>query len=179
MIRIHNASVVKAGRPLFKNLSWVLQPGEHWVITGPNGSGKTLLLEVLAGVIHPTQGAVSYSFISGDTWQERYDQRRQHIHYIPAHAIQSFLQNYELFYQQRYYSIGDERTPKVRDLFGESVQRLHDLNFPTASISTPYWSWTSPACLTGSSKKYLSSEAWPAACPACCCVTILLKDSTT
>src|SRR6185436_11228813 len=108
MIGIRNASVVKAGKTLFKNLSWVIQPGEHWVITGPNGSGKTLLLELLAGTTHPAQGEVSYGFIAGNTWQERYDQRRQKIHYIPAHAIQSFLQNYELFYQQRYYSIGDE-----------------------------------------------------------------------
>ena len=130
MIGIQNASVVKAGKTLFKNLSWTIQPGEHWVITGPNGSGKTLLLELLAGVAHPSQGEVIYSFITGSTWQERYDQRRQNIHYIPAHAIQSFLQNYELFYQQRYYSIGDERTPKVKDLFGDNLQHLHDLNFP-------------------------------------------------
>ena len=113
MIDIRNARVVKAGKTLFKNLSWTIQSGDHWVITGPNGSGKTLLLELLAGSIHPSQGEISYSFIDGHTWQERYDQRKQRIHYIPAHAIQTFLQNYELFYQQRYYSIGDERTPKV------------------------------------------------------------------
>lgn len=130
MIGIKNASVVKAGKTLLRNLSWTIQPDEHWVITGPNGSGKTLLLELLAGITHPSQGEVSHDFITGTTWQERYDQRRQKIHYIPAHAIQTFLQNYELFYQQRYYSIGDERTPKVRDLFGDSIDRLQDLNFP-------------------------------------------------
>jgi molybdate transport system ATP-binding protein len=130
MIGIHNASVVKAGKTLIQNLTWAIRSGEHWVVTGPNGSGKTLLLELLAGVVHPAQGEVSHDFIEGATWEERYNQRRQKIHYIPAHAIQSFLQNYELFYQQRYYTIGDERTPKVKDLFGDSLQHLHNLNFP-------------------------------------------------
>jgi len=73
MIAISNASVIKAGKPLFRNFTFSIQPGEHWVITGPNGSGKTLLLEVLAGVVHLSQGGVNYSFISGGTWQERYD----------------------------------------------------------------------------------------------------------
>jgi molybdate transport system ATP-binding protein len=130
MIVITNASIMKAGKKLFQNLTFSVRDGEHWVITGANGSGKTLLLEVLAGTAHPATGEVYYDFISGATWEERYNQRRQKIHYIPAHAIQSFLQNYELFYQQRYYSIGDERIPKVKDLFGENLQRLHDLNLP-------------------------------------------------
>jgi molybdate transport system ATP-binding protein len=84
----------------------------------------------LAGMIHPANGEVDYSFVNGTTWDERFAQRKQTIHYIPAHAIQTFLTHHELFYQQRYYSIGDERVPQVKDIFGDDVDRLHALNFP-------------------------------------------------
>ncbi|WP_245578389.1 ATP-binding cassette domain-containing protein [Marinobacterium litorale] len=33
-----------------KNVNWVINPAQHWVITGTNGSGKSALAAVLAGV---------------------------------------------------------------------------------------------------------------------------------
>jgi molybdate transport system ATP-binding protein len=130
MVRIEKVSVVKAGRQLFENFSWTISPHEHWIINGANGSGKTSLLEVIAGVLHASQGEIHYSFIDGLTWDERYTKRKQSIHYIPAHAASAFLSNAEIFYQQRYYSIGDERTPSTREFFGENTERLHAFNFP-------------------------------------------------
>lgn len=130
MIELRNVEVVKNGKRLFETFNWTIKPNEHWVIAGPNGSGKTILLELLAGNAHAVHGEVVYDFVNGTTWDERFAQRKQNVHYIPAHAIQTFLQHHELFYQQRYYSIGDERIPLVRDLFGDDVTRLHALNFP-------------------------------------------------
>ncbi|MFD0998740.1 ATP-binding cassette domain-containing protein [Ohtaekwangia kribbensis] len=130
MIELRNVEVVKNGRRLFETLNWTIKPNEHWVIAGPNGSGKTILLELIAGNAHAAHGEVVYDFVNGNTWDERFIQRKQNVHYIPAHAIQTFLQHHELFYQQRYYSIGDERIPRVRDLFGDDVARLHALDFP-------------------------------------------------
>ena len=132
MIDIRNVTVVRHGQRLFENLNWRLEGHEHWVIAGPNGSGKTILLELLSGAIHASQGEVTYDFVKGTTWDERFAQRKQLIHYIPAHAIQTFLSRHELFYQQRYYTMGDERIPKVSDIFGEEIDRLHALQFPSS-----------------------------------------------
>src|SRR6218665_3863194 len=109
MIELSNVEVIRTGQKLFQDFSWTIASHEHWVITGANGSGKTWLLELLAGNLHAAKGTVAYDFIEGTTWDERYQQRKQRIHYIQAHAIQTFLQRHEIFYQQRYYSIGDER----------------------------------------------------------------------
>lgn len=125
---------VDAGRPgvtLLRNFSWRIAAGENWVVQGDNGGGKTLLLELLAGKIHHTSGEVRIDFIDGTTWDERHAQRKQHIHYVPTHAVQSLLkQDQHQYYQQRYYSIGDERQTTVRNLLGHPAEALTTLHLP-------------------------------------------------
>lgn len=45
---------------LFRGLSFSLSPGEAVVIRGPNGSGKTSLLRILAGLATPIEGSVRW-----------------------------------------------------------------------------------------------------------------------
>lgn len=47
---------VRGGRVLFEHLSFSLKPGEALVVRGPNGSGKTSLLRLLAGFLAPEAG---------------------------------------------------------------------------------------------------------------------------
>lgn len=117
MIEIKAATVIKSGQPLFKNFTWLIRRGENWVLTGANGSGKTTLLEMLAGRLHIPSGEIIYDFVTGKTWEQRYQEKRNKICYIPAHAIHTLLSNsHDLYYQQRYYSVEDENTLKVRDI---------------------------------------------------------------
>ena len=121
MIALRNVGFSKGSGKLFEDLSFTIRPGEHWVIQGDNGSGKTLLLQLLAGAIHPQQGEVNHSFISGKDWDTLYRQRQENIHFIPTHWLQSFLGGFTgLFYQQRYYAMDDTALPKVSDVLGDS-----------------------------------------------------------
>jgi iron complex transport system ATP-binding protein len=43
---------------ILEGVSWTVRPGEHWVIVGANGSGKTSLLSALNGYLTPTAGEV-------------------------------------------------------------------------------------------------------------------------
>lgn len=127
MIELRNITVQKSGRKLFRNFSFHIKDNEHWLIQGPNGGGKTTLLEVLANQISLVAGEVKYDFISSEEWQERYQQIRKFIRLIPAQALHHLLRgHHELFYQQRYYASGEDQFPKVRDLFS---QDLHSGNF--------------------------------------------------
>lgn len=47
-------------KPLFHHLSYTLQRQDRLGIIGPNGCGKTTLLNVIAGDIQPTQGSIEY-----------------------------------------------------------------------------------------------------------------------
>ena len=52
--------------PLFAPLSFSVNAGEVVAITGANGSGKSTLLKMLARVLSPTKGTVSYQLDSKD-----------------------------------------------------------------------------------------------------------------
>ncbi|MEZ4731856.1 MAG: ABC transporter ATP-binding protein [Caldilineaceae bacterium] len=41
------------------DVSFALEPGEALGVIGPNGAGKTTILKLLAGVTHPTAGAIT------------------------------------------------------------------------------------------------------------------------
>lgn len=46
------------GPPVLDGIDWAVRRGERWVVLGPNGSGKTSLLRIAAGYLHPTSGHV-------------------------------------------------------------------------------------------------------------------------
>ncbi len=49
LIEMKNVTVEWSGRKVLDNVSWILRAGEHWLIRGPNGSGKTTFLELISG----------------------------------------------------------------------------------------------------------------------------------
>jgi iron complex transport system ATP-binding protein len=48
-----------ANRTLCRDLAFTVKPGEVWGVLGPNGSGKTSLLNVLSGLAAPASGSVT------------------------------------------------------------------------------------------------------------------------
>ena len=53
---VSNVEFAYNGKPILKNFSLELSPGEKVVIVGPNGSGKTTLANILSGYLSPSQG---------------------------------------------------------------------------------------------------------------------------
>ena len=49
LIRLNDVNVGWDGNYVLKNLNWTVRNGEHWLIRGPNGSGKTTILELITG----------------------------------------------------------------------------------------------------------------------------------
>jgi len=51
--------------PILDGIDWRVAEGQHWVILGPNGSGKTSMLATLTGYMPPTSGTIS---VLGETY---------------------------------------------------------------------------------------------------------------
>ena len=53
-VRVAGASLQRAGRRVLTGIHWQIRPGQRWILLGANGSGKTQLLKLLAGIVRPT-----------------------------------------------------------------------------------------------------------------------------
>ena len=43
----------RAGRAVLRGIDWSIRPGQHWILAGANGAGKTQLLKLVAGSVWP------------------------------------------------------------------------------------------------------------------------------
>ena len=56
LLALHNVSVNYGDVQVLRNVSWILQRGQHCAVSGPNGCGKTTLLSLITGDNHKAYG---------------------------------------------------------------------------------------------------------------------------
>ena len=59
VLEVTGLRVERGNTTILHHVDWRVAPGEHWVILGANGSGKTSLLKALTGFLSPTDGEFS------------------------------------------------------------------------------------------------------------------------
>lgn len=72
VLQVHQASFIRGGRRILQDVSWEVQAGQHWCILGPNGCGKTSLINLITGYEPATDGDIRIGdaqFGSSD-WRE-------------------------------------------------------------------------------------------------------------
>lgn len=90
-ISVEALSLSRGGRILFENLSFAAASGGYVEVQGSNGSGKTSLLRVIAGLLRPSAGAISIEggeepsvalhYIGHANALKRETSVREHLHY--------------------------------------------------------------------------------------------------
>ncbi|MDO4983647.1 MAG: ABC transporter ATP-binding protein [Eubacteriales bacterium] len=70
------------GKNVYENGSFHAEPGEIVAVLGPSGEGKTTMLRLLLGLIHPTEGTVTLTDADGNTVNMNAD-LREFFSYVP------------------------------------------------------------------------------------------------
>src|SRR6267154_1520591 len=92
ILSVSNLIVQRGSTRILNDLSWTVQRGEHWVILGANGSGKTSLLSSLTGYLSPTSGAIS---VLGQTFGESdWRDLRTHVGLVSS-SVRQMLPDHE------------------------------------------------------------------------------------
>lgn len=61
MLSANSLTIARGGRRLAENISFAVAAGEALLVTGRNGTGKSTLLRVIAGLLAPAQGRVRWT----------------------------------------------------------------------------------------------------------------------
>ena len=59
VLEVSNLGIRRGTVVILDRLSWRVERGQHWVILGANGSGKTSLLSALTGYLTPSAGDIT------------------------------------------------------------------------------------------------------------------------
>tara|TARA_B100001123_G_scaffold23818_1_gene25902 strand:- start:3255 stop:4061 length:807 start_codon:yes stop_codon:yes gene_type:complete len=77
ILHVHDLLIQRGAKNIVNGLNWKVDHGEHWVVLGPNGCGKTSLLASLAGYLFPTSGNIH---VLGSTFgEDDWTNLRKHI----------------------------------------------------------------------------------------------------
>jgi len=69
-IEMQDISMYYGEKPVLKDVSMVLEPGTRTAIIGPTAAGKTQLLYLLTGLIHPSSGCVLFDGIEINSYDK-------------------------------------------------------------------------------------------------------------
>jgi ATP-binding cassette, subfamily B, bacterial len=75
-LSLTNVNLEYGGKQVLKNINFTIPVGKKTAILGPTGAGKSLLINLLTGMIHPTSGEVAIDGKSLADWDEDYTKDR-------------------------------------------------------------------------------------------------------
>ena len=97
--------------------SWTINEGEQWAIVGPNGSGKTLIADLMQRKFALKEGEVIFGYD---------DKVSNLIKSIAFKDIYSLADCRNTYYQQRWHSTETDEVPTVEEILKDH-SRTDDL----------------------------------------------------
>jgi ATPase subunit of ABC transporter with duplicated ATPase domains len=112
----------KFGKPLFVDLSLLLEAGQRLAIIGPNGAGKTTLLRTLLGELAPDRGALK--------WAEKAT-----LGYYPQDQTADFNSDTPVFDWMKQWAEEGEDDQAVRSVLGKLLFSGDEVAKPVRVLS--------------------------------------------
>lgn len=115
-LQLTNVDVVRSGRKLLSDISWTIQAHERWVLFGPNGCGKTTLLQVASSYLFPTRGKVRVLDVTlGESDVRELRKRIGYVGPTPQHLVREGYDCLEIVVTGKHASFVDTRWHTYED----------------------------------------------------------------
>ena len=89
VIKVENLCCKSGNRYLIHNINWEVKQGDHWIVFGMNGCGKTTLLSIIAGFHAKTSGHVE---VFGESYtDENILKHRSKIGWVSSSFFDKYL----------------------------------------------------------------------------------------
>jgi len=124
LLSIQHAGVRYLNNHIFKSLNFNIKKGENWALIGKSGSGKSALLQTIAGRFNVTGGEVNYTFFEEFlAHHPGHDPTLTHHKLIALveskHHFRNLSNTTEFYYQQRYNSSDSEDAQTVEEYLSD------------------------------------------------------------
>jgi molybdate transport system ATP-binding protein len=113
LLSIKHATVRFLNQTLFNSLSFSFYKGQHWALVGDSGSGKSALLQTIAGRFNVTGGEIQFHFF--DDYIRENKNIPEHLTHQklialvePRHHFRNLSNTTDFYYQQRFNSSDSE-----------------------------------------------------------------------
>ncbi|MEQ8535696.1 MAG: ATP-binding cassette domain-containing protein [Imperialibacter sp.] len=128
LLKLDNLTARYGEKFVFKDLSFEVRSGECWALLGHSGSGKSALLEAIAGNFNVVKGQVIRPFydeyVKAHPTKDPYFNYRQLVSYLPVrYQFKNLSNTSEFFYQQRFNAAFSEDAPTVQDFLNDEAQK--------------------------------------------------------
>nr|WP_294945353.1 ATP-binding cassette domain-containing protein [uncultured Mucilaginibacter sp.] len=124
LVCLSNATVKFNSTVIFDQLNFEVKEGGHWAITGKSGSGKSVLLQTIAGNVSISGGSVAYNFT--DENGNRAIDFHPYIAFAGTrHHFKNLANTGNLYYQQRYNSSDSEDALTVEQYLAAIKTNTH------------------------------------------------------
>jgi len=137
LLSIQKVTVRYLNNTLFTDLNFTINKGEHWALIGESGSGKSALLQTLAGNFNVTNGSIVHHFF--DEYLLAHPDKKEMLTYHKLialveskHHFRNLSNTANFYYQQRYNSSDSEDALTVE----QYLQQI-----AVAQIESSYWNY--------------------------------------
>jgi len=136
LLSIQHVNVRYLNNSLFKNLNFTINKGENWAITGKSGSGKSALLQTIAGKFNITGGEIRYyffeEFLEKSTLKDETLTHHKLIALVESkHHFRNLSNTTQFYYQQRYNSADSEDSLTIEQYLVQVKSTAIDNNYWT------------------------------------------------
>jgi phospholipid/cholesterol/gamma-HCH transport system ATP-binding protein len=143
-IEVKNLSKTIDYRQILKNISFTIEPEEHFVIIGGSGAGKSMLAKCILGLEDISSGSI---FFDGKLIRGNADRQRILNKLGVCFQSNALFDSYNTWQNIAFRKLYNEKSPNISKLRKLAIERLREVGLPT-NIAEDY-----PSELSGGMQK--------------------------